>query len=190
MKTAFIIHGMPDKEDYFNPQGDAESNCHWLPWIQRQLIVKGILAQTPEMPEPYLPNYEKWCSVFDQFKIDEQTDLIGHSCGAGFLLRWLSENKLTVGKLILVAPWIDPTGELEDDNLFFDFEIDPELTQRTKEIYIFNSSNDDEVIHKSVDQIIGKLPTVKLIEFQNKGHFTYSGMGTREFPELASAVLE
>lgn len=107
MKTAIILHGMPDKEDYFEPTADAESNCHWLPWLQRQLIVKNILAQTPEMPEPYSPNYEKWCSVFNQFTVSEETNLIGHSCGGGFLLRWLSENKQKVGKVALVAPWID-----------------------------------------------------------------------------------
>lgn len=72
MKTAIILHGMPDKEDYYNPKGDAESNCHWLPWIQRQLILRDVLAQTPEMPRPYTPDYESWNHVFNQFEIDEQ----------------------------------------------------------------------------------------------------------------------
>jgi uncharacterized protein len=189
MKRAIIIHGMPDKESYYGLEGDAESNCHWLPWLQKQLIVKDILAQTPEMPEPYTPNYEKWCSVFNQFVVDEETGLIGHSCGAGFLLRWLSENKQKVGKVVLVAPWIDPTNELGDDNSFFSFEIDPELAQRTNGVHVFNSSNDDDVIHQSVEQILQKLPTAQLIEIENKGHFTLSGMGTREFSELATAVL-
>ena len=190
MKTAIILHGMPDKEDYYNPAYDAESNCHWLPWIQRQLTVQNILAQTPEMPEPYTPNYEKWCSVFSQFKIDEDTTLVGHSCGAGFLVRWLSENKLKVGKLVLVAPWTDPTNELGDKNTFFDFVIDSKLVERTEGVYIFNSSNDEDVIHKSVENILDALPDVQLVKLQDKGHFTLSGMGTREFPELASVILD
>lgn len=189
MKTAIILHGMPDKEDYYNPKGDAESNCHWLPWIQRQLIVQGTLAQTPEMPEPYLPNYEKWSEVFSQFKVGADTDLVGHSCGGGFLLRWLSENKKKVGKLVLVAPWTDPTNELGDENNFFDFEIDSRLAERIGGIYILNSSNDDDVIHKSVEEIMKKLPSTKLVEIENKGHFTLSGMGTREFPELAEILI-
>lgn len=189
MKTAIILHGMPDKEDYYNPKGDAESNCHWLPWVQRQLIIQGVLAQTPEMPQPYTPNYEKWCSVFNQFKVDEETDLVGHSCGAGFLLRWLSENKQKVGKLVLVAPWIDPTNELGDENSFFDFELDSELAERTSGIYILNSSNDDDVIHQSVKEIIEKIPSTELLELENKGHFTLSGMSTREFPELTEILI-
>lgn len=184
MKTAIIFHGMPDKEGYFRKDGDSESNCHWLPWLQKQLIINGVLAQTPEMPEPYIPNYEKWCSVFEQFKVDEETDLIGHSCGGGFLLRWLSKNKVKVGKVVLIAPWIDPMNELGDENSFFDFEIDTKLTERVDSIHIFNSSNDDDVIHKSVEKIVEKLPDAQLLEFKNKGHFTLSGMGTREFPEL------
>lgn len=86
MKTAIIIHGMPPKEEYFNAEYPSSSNKHWIPWIQKQLILNGILAQTPEMPEPYDPDYTKWYSVFEQFTIDGDTQLIGHSCGGGFLL--------------------------------------------------------------------------------------------------------
>lgn len=190
MKKAIILHGMPDMEDYYSQNGDSESNCHWIPWLQKQLIVNGTLAQTPEMPAPYTPNYEKWRSVFGQFTVDESTDLIGHSCGGGFLLRWLTENKQKVGKVVLVAPWIDPINELGDNNSFFHFEIDPELVSRTKGMRVFNSSNDDEVIHQSVEQILNILPTAQVREMEGKGHFTLSGMGTREFPELAATLLE
>ncbi len=59
MKTAIIVHGMPPKEEYFNSAYPSQSNKHWIPWIQKQLILNGILAQTPEMPEPYDPDYTK-----------------------------------------------------------------------------------------------------------------------------------
>jgi len=45
MKTAIIIHGMPSKEEYFSPKTKSQSNGHWLPWIQKQLILNGILAR-------------------------------------------------------------------------------------------------------------------------------------------------
>lgn len=189
MKTAIIIHGMPTKEGYYDPKRDAESNCHWLPWLQRQLIVKNVLAQTPEMPHPYKPDYESWCEVFEQFTVNKDTHLIGHSCGGGFLLRWLSENKVNVSKLVLVAPWIDPDNELGDNNSFFDFNIDSELATRTAGLYIFNSSDDYKDIHTSVALISEKLPRAHLAEFIEYGHFTLSVMGTREFPELAEVLL-
>lgn len=79
--------------------------------------------------------------------------------------------------------------ELDDDNSFFDFEIDTSMVERTNGVYIFNSSNDYDVIHSSVKNIVAKLPDVHLIQLENKGHFTLSGMGTREFPELAKILL-
>lgn len=87
MKTAIILHGMPSEEEYFNPDSSAQSNKHWLPWIQRQLILNKVLAQAIELPSPYQPVYKDWEDFFNQFKIDEDTMLIGHSCGAGFLVR-------------------------------------------------------------------------------------------------------
>jgi len=109
MKTAIILHGMPDESEFKDPNREASSNCHWYPWLQRQLVLNGILAQTPEMPKAYEPEYDAWKEMFERFDTDEETILIGHSCGGGFIVRWLSENKdKRVGKVVLVAPWIDP----------------------------------------------------------------------------------
>lgn len=46
MKTAIIIHGMTEKETYYNLNKDSDSNAHWLPWIQKQLLTNDILSQT------------------------------------------------------------------------------------------------------------------------------------------------
>ena len=184
---------MPSKEDYFTPNADSQSNCHWLPWLQKQLTDRSILAQTPEMPEPYEPNYDKWKSVFEQFHIDEETILVGHSCGAGFLARWLSENKVKVGKVMLVAPWIglDPENtysKLAGD--FFAFEIDQNLVDKTDGVTIFVSTDDDKDILQTVDFLKQKINGYVLKEFTNKGHFTLGDMGTREFPELLEEIVK
>ncbi|KKU91280.1 MAG: hypothetical protein UY23_C0002G0019 [Candidatus Jorgensenbacteria bacterium GW2011_GWA1_48_11] len=189
MKTAIILHGKPSKKDYFSSRVPAESNKHWLPWLQKQLILKGILAQAPELPEPYKPNYEKWQSVFEQFKIDKNTMLIGHSCGAGFLVRWLSEHKTKVGKVALVAPWIDPdrTSKMS----FFNFRIDPDLIKRTGGLTIFVSKNDYRDIVESAKKLKNTLKGhLKIKEFANRGHFTFDDMKTDRFPELLNALLK
>ena len=85
MKNAIIIHGMTGKEEYFLEDTDSESNAHWIPWLQKKLLNNGILTQTPEMPEPFDPNYEKWKSVFEYFPIHKDTILIGHSVWWWFL---------------------------------------------------------------------------------------------------------
>lgn len=84
MKNAIIIHGMPSKEEYLNPANVSPSQNHWFSWLQRQLVLNGILAQTPEMPTPYEAHYSEWASVFEQFDITEDTTLVGHSLGGVF----------------------------------------------------------------------------------------------------------
>lgn len=188
MKNAVILHGMPSKESYLNPEKDAQSNCHWLPWIQQQLLANNVLAQTPEFPAPYDPVYEDWKSVFECFEISNDTILIGHSCGAGFLVRWLSENKIHVGKVVLVAPWIDPNKELKTG--FFDFEIDAQIFHRTESLTIFISEDDDQEMLETVQILEKECPGIETIRMNGKGHFTFRGMGTKEFPELKALLLE
>lgn len=188
MNHVILIHGMPDKEEYFSDEKPSSSNKHWLPWIQKKLAIKEILSQALEMPHPYNPIYKDHCEVFEQMKISSETILVGHSCGAGFLLRYFSEHpKLSPKKIILVAPWIDPEPR-ELTTGFFDFEIDPTLTDRTG-LVVFYSTDDDDVCVKSAEIIKGVLPNATYHKFDNKGHFTKGDLGTEEFPELLKEIL-
>lgn len=187
MKTAVIIHGMPDKEEYYDVNRPASSNCHWLPWIQKQLLLKNIVAQTPEMPVPYEPEYNAWKKVFEGFEINEDTILVGHSCGGGFIVRYLSENNIKVGKVVLVAPWIDPDNFL--DTGMFDFVIDPEIVSKTKGVTIFESTDDMDEVQKSIEIIKQKTQGIKVVTFKDYGHFCYSDMNTDKFPELLEEAL-
>ena len=107
MKNAIIIHGTCDEDEYFSDKYPSLSNSHWFPWLQKQLLINNIFTQTPEMPEAHKPDYDKWKKEFEKFDVNSETILVGHSCGGGFLIRWLSENKIKIKKLILVAPWLD-----------------------------------------------------------------------------------
>lgn len=186
--NAIILHGMPSRQTYYDPTKDNQSDSHWLPWLQRQLMLKDIYAAAPEMPLSFDPQYDIWQKEFERYDITPETILVGHSCGGGFLVRWLSEHKdVMVGKVVLVAPWIDPAKDQKRG--FFDFEIDPELASRTAGITIFNSTNDDETIHKSIEILRDKIKNISHKEFVNYGHFCFNDMHTREFPELLAAVL-
>ena len=105
MKNAIILHGKPDREEYYDPKAPSMSNAHWIPWLQGQLLKQDIWAITPEVPNAYNPDWKLWCKEVERFDITPETVLVGHSCGAGFWLRWLSEHKdVKVGKVVLVAP--------------------------------------------------------------------------------------
>jgi hypothetical protein len=188
MKTAIIVHGMPSKEEFYKSEGPAPSNNHWKPWLQKQLLIHDVLAQTPELPEPYRPDYQKWCSIFEQFPINENTMLVGHSAGGGFLVRWLSENKTTVGKVALVAPWINRESKSVAPG-FFDFEIDPEFAKRTAGTMLFISSDDAQDELDTATELKEKVKDLQVQEFADHGHFILRDMKTEEFPELADFLL-
>jgi len=183
MKNAIILHGRPGKDEYYNPKYPSASNFHWIPWLQKQLLINEIAANTPEVPHAFQPEYPIWKKEFERFEVTPETILVGHSCGGGFLVRWLSENKdAKPKKVILVAPWMDLDREATTD--FFDFEIDPNLANRVGELIIFNSDNDMAAVHDSVKKIRDEIPGTNYREFHNYGHFTQKDMSTSEFPEL------
>ena len=184
MKKAIILHGMSDSKEEYDGH---ESDHHWLPWLGAELEKRGYEVVTPELPEPYHPVYVAWKEVFEQYVLDEETVLVGHSCGAGFLIRYLSETDKQVGKVILVAPYLDPDGDHIPE--FFDFPIKQNLAVQTKGVTIFISTDDDEDIQESVRIIERECNDVEKKVFQGMGHFTLGEMGTREFSELLGMVL-
>ncbi len=192
MRNAILIPGRPDKDEYYNPQYPSTSNNHWFPWITKHLLINDIFTVTLEIPTPWQPRYEIWKKELERFEITPETILVGHSCGGGFILRWLSENKdKKVNKVILVAPWLNPENNPKSDTAdFFDFNIDQDLVKRTAGITIFNSDDDKPTIHKSVQIIRDKTNGINHKEFHNYGHFCYEDMKTFEFPELLNEILE
>ena len=188
MKNAILLHGTSSKEEYYSLEYPSASNSHWLPWLQKNLLVNDIHAVTPEMLNGFNPDYDVWCREFERYDITSETILVGHSCGGGFLLRWLSEHPdIKVDKVILVAPWLDPTRRKTID--FFDFTLDSNLVDRTRGVTVFSSNNDSDEIIKSVQIISEQVPNIKIKEFLNYGHFCYEDMKTVEFPELLEEIL-
>lgn len=189
MKQVIIIHGLTDEEEFYSDGYLSPSNAHWIPWVQKQLNKKDVLSQALEMPKPYFPDYKDWSEVFSQIKISKETILIGHSCGAGFLVRYLSEHpEIIPEKVILIAPWIDTDNYLRDQgNTFFDFNINSSISHRTK-VHIMISSDDEQYIHDSVKIITTEISGISMHEFSDKGHFTEPDLKGKEFPELLEVL--
>lgn len=188
MKNAIILHGTTDKGEYFDPNYPSLSNAHWFPWLQKQLLVHDIAAVTPEIPNAYQPDYEAWRAEVERYPITPETLIVGHSCGSGFWVRWLSEHPdVHVGRVVLVAPWLDPDNSKQSS--FFDFKIDPEIASRTKGLTIFSSDNDDSDVQRSVQTLRATLKGYRFREFHNYGHFCMEDMHSLEFPELLQEIL-
>jgi len=188
MKNVMIVHGCPSKSARELDEETRTYDKHWIPWIREKLEEKSVEVKTPLMPEPWKPNYEQWKEVFEKNVIDDNSILIGHSGGAGFLVRWLGETKKKVDRLILVAPYIFDSGHDPGLKDFVAFTPDLNLKDYCNEIIVFVDREDDSEIVKSADFAHQKLEA-KLIELKDKGHFVEGDMGTTEFPELLGEIL-
>jgi uncharacterized protein len=183
-----IIHGCPTNKERMLSQEDRTYDKHWIPWLKRELISKGVETKTPLMPEPWKPSYEDWKKEMDELGVGEEDVLIGHSCGAGFLVRYLGDMKVKVKKLILVAPAIIHSGSYKTLNNLLKYDIDPDVKDLIGEIIIFASKDDTKGILESV-KIFSKGLEVEPTYLKEMGHFTREDMGTEKFPELLEAIL-
>lgn len=184
-----IIHGCPsDIEKAMNPE-TRTYNKHWIPWTTKQLNTYGINTEVPLMPEPWSPNYEKFKEEFEKYTVDENTILIGHSCGCAFLVRWLGETKRKIHKLILVAPWKIPDGDDENRKRFYIYDIDKSIKDKIKEVIIFTSDNEEDDGKESVKIFHNDLGG-KIVDLKNHGHYVIGHMGTEEFPELIEQIIK
>ncbi|MBU2523192.1 MAG: alpha/beta hydrolase [Nanoarchaeota archaeon] len=188
MKNVIIIHGCPSDEEKAMDPKTRTYDKHWIQWIKKELIARGIKTETPLMPSPWEPNYEKFKKEFEKYNVDEDTILIGHSCGCAFLSRWLGETKKKIKKLILVAPWKIPDKNDKIQKEFYDYPIDESIKSRVKWIVMFASDNEEEDGKKSL-KIFHRALDGKIIELKGRGHYTLEDMGTEEFPELLKEAI-
>ncbi len=186
--NCIILHGCPsDAEKAMNPETRTYDR-HWLKWLQRELTAKGIPAENPMMPNPWAPNYEAFKKEFEKYEVNDQTILVGHSCGCAFLVRWLSETQRSIAKLILVAPWKIPDEGDEGRKAFYSYLIDETIKDRAKKIVIFTSDNEEEDGKRSAEIFHNALGG-EVINLPNHGHYCLGDMGTEEFPEALEVIL-
>lgn len=189
MLRAILLHGKPTEERYRNPALPKPHEANWFPWLGDELKQRGVDVCIPALPSPYFPVYETWREMFARVTVDENTSLVGHSAGAEFILRWLSEHKdKSVERVVLVAPWTDGAGKYND---FSHYSIDDTITDRVGKLTIINSRDDSEAIQQNVQRLIGHLPTARLVQLDGFGHFMIgNNMAGPEFPELLEALTD
>ncbi len=187
MKKAVIIHGYIKKEIFYKTEYSS-SNMHWIPWLQNKLLQHDILTQTPELWRPFEPDYQIHKQQLDNFDINQETIIIAHSYGGGLVIKWLTETKTKIKKLVLVAPWLDVEQEKAD---LLKFEFNPNLYLQIEQgIHILESNNDMKVIQSSARFLRQNLIKAKFYDFENYGHFDYRAMKTVQFPELLEICLK
>lgn len=188
MKNAILLHGLPSKREYYDKSQPSASNAHWFPWLQNQLLIHDIKADTPEVQNAYKMKWDDWVKEVERFEMNPDTMLVGHSMGGGFWVHYLTEHpELMVFNVVLVAPWLNLSHEEDTD--FFDFKLNPKITEQASKFTIFTSDNDSQDVQNSVKFLQKKLLNANFREFHNYGHFCYGDMKTDAFPELLETLL-
>ncbi len=200
--TVIILHGWTngDISDMTDFLPDSEKN--WMGWTKNELEKKGFVAINPFITNGYKLEYEDWKKEIDKLHIDKNTILVGWSSGGAFWVRWLSETKKRVKKLILVAPAkvVGNSKKSQDEikalgikpewrpqwNRFHDFKCDIEIKNRVDEIVIFISNDATWLVEAA--NIYTKELDAKLIKISNQGHFENNRRPSPKFPELLEEI--
>lgn len=188
--NCIILHGCPSNVEKARNPETRTYDKHWIPWLKKQLDSKGIKTEVPLMPTPWDADYNSWKKEFDKLDINENTILIGHSCGGGFLVRWIDEKKKKVKRLILVSPGKAGMGRSRGTGNLYGKETVTNLNKYVKDEIILFTSNDDIPSHITGAREYEKELFAKIIFLKSHGHFTQGDMGTNEFPELLEEVVK
>lgn len=157
-------------------------------WLETKLREMGFGAIAPDMPTPWQPVYSEWKEVFKNLSVTDDTILVGHSCGAAFMVRWLLETGRRVRKIILVAPAKVPETPDDPRKDLYNFDLPTDASHIAQEIVLFTSN--DFSHHLASLDLYSKSLHPRVIHLENKGHFLYATMGTNEFPELLNEVIQ
>ncbi len=159
---------------------EKQAQRKWRESVREELQETHVLAD-PRMPNSMNAHYEEWAMWFEKYVpfLQDGVILIGHSLGANFLAKYLSENTLPVGieQLHLVAGCF---GEGD----FTLFESLKNIEKQVQHIFIYHSRDDDIVSFADAEKFKQALPSAELIEFKNRGHF----FAQEEFPELVEKI--
>lgn len=159
----------------------------WADWLQFYTELEhDVIMQKPYFPHAHvlLMKYDEWEQIMERQEINENTILIGHSAGGGFVLKYLSWHpELRVRQVVLVAPWVDaenfqPFGFYKGLNL-----NNAIVSQAEQGIDLMISDDDMPHIIASFEQITKNIPDIRVHKFSGRGHFTGA-----ELPEIMPII--
>lgn len=134
------------------------------------------LVYTPQMPNKQCAEYEEWKILFEKIieLLDDEFILIGHSLGAIFLIKYLSENTISkkIAKTFIVAGAFDNTG-MEEEPLysFLNSGDISNLEKQAGKLFFYHSEDDLVVPFCHIDLFKKVLPHATYRIFKDKMHF-------------------
>ena len=167
---------------------------NWFPWLGKKLTEEfGWQVRAPQLPTPEGQNRTNWLKHLERQAgdfIDEQTVIIGHSCGMLLMLNYLQEISFSVAGSISVSA---PFGEVvvEEfkalDRTFYEVGFDwDKIKHNAGKVGIFHGDDDPYVPLTNSQNLAEKLGGK--VEVIAKGGHLNSKAGFDEFPALYSFI--
>ena len=178
----FIIHGV-----YANP------DANWFTWLKNELEKIGYEVIIPHFPTPLDQSLESWLRTIShyEYKINEDTILIGHSLGAAFILNYLEQASKKIKAAFLIAGFFKPIGSEYDklNETFINKNFDwKKIKNNCGKFFVIGSDN-DEYISIGITKDLAKSLGAKLKIIHNGGHLNKKA-GFDKFPELLDLILK
>lgn len=156
----------------------------WKPGL-RQKLGPEYEVIIPAMPNKWNAQYEAWNIWFEKLFpfLNDEVILAGHSMGATFLAKYLSENKFPrkIEGVFLVS------GVLENNfapgESLLSFTPPEKLDLQSDKVFLYHSKDDQVVPFAELGKFQKALPDAKVRIFENLGH-----LNQEDFPELVEDI--
>ena len=193
-KQVMVIHGgdtFATEEEYMKFLMNYELSIEryvtgiddWKPWLREKLGEKYEVI-LPMMPNKTNARFEEWKIWIEKFVpyLNDEVILVGHSLGASFLAKYLSENKFPkkIGAAMLVSGVYDKDSE---GYSLLSFALPAKLDLQTEKIFIYHSKDDPVVPFEEAEKFKEALPNAVLRAFEDRKHINQP-----EFPELLADI--
>lgn len=182
--NVFLVHGT---------MGKPFEN--WFPWLENELAKESISCIIPTFPTPEHQDYKDWERLMDYYcdmgVVNEETILIGHSCGSVFLVHYLLTHKVHVKGLICVSGYKRFISAYEfmdklNDSFYID-NVNLNVTSFADHVECFYGDDDpnipQDILHDFAVELGGDVHCVP-----KAGHFNASA-GYLTCPAVLEAVL-
>lgn len=141
----------------------------------------------PRMPNANNAKYLEWKIWFEKIipHLEKGVVLVGHSLGATFLAKYLSEERFTkkiLATILISAPFDDKNIE----ESLADFKLKKDLSRIQKQsgkLILYHSVDDPVVPFSDFLKFKEVLPDATFREFKSKGHFIQ-----KSFPQIISEI--
>jgi predicted alpha/beta hydrolase family esterase len=195
MKQVIVIHGGTTFEKYDDYLASLTSKSIYPERMTFKLLWKERLQASlgdeysvllPTMPNKTNARYAEWKLWFDNISriLENDCILVGHSMGAIFLAKYLSQNTLDVrikGTILVATPYDDES--VEDLTDFKLDSISDLFTSQAGDVYIINGNDDPVISHADIQKYKHDLPRAQFITVSAPDHFM-----RESFPELLEII--